>query len=807
VSVSVHGAVFSEVHAAREKCVCLHCTTPFVATETEKDFCCPGCRYVYGVISGKGLEQFYGLASGSVRQPAGTTVFQVRNYAWLEDLQRSAEREGRTSVPLSIQGVTCSACVWLIENLFREWPGAVDCRIDSMAGYLELRWNPGECDLPAFAQELQRFGYLIGPPGEDQSRAQRELTRKLGLCAALAMNLMLFSLPHYFGLEADSPLGSLFAGICFLLATLSLLAGGMYFARHAIAGLRAGRIHMDLPIALGLLLAYGGSVMAWRMGRSDFAYFDFVGVFTMLMLGGRWIQQRSLEAHRSRLLAKSSFPDIIRVESVDGDFREVPLSSLAAGALFHSRRGEPVPVRSRVQEDGGCEFELSWITGEPEPRLVANGGIIPAGAVPLRDADLRALETWEDSALKRLLQQERGERSNPVLQKIISIYLPLVIVVAALGALRTWHGTGDAALALQVLISVLVVSCPCAAGVAGPLADEWATALARDAGVFVKRPGIWQRLRQVRRVVFDKTGTITLETPQLANPRALEELPADARGMLAVLVSESMHPLAASLREALLSRWPGIGEVGSFRVHEIAGKGLECRTGEELWRLGAPAWAAPGAEVDVGARVVLAREGNRVASFAFAEKIREQAVDEVRGLKKRGIEVVLLSGDENVRVQKTAAELGLSPEWAVGAQSPEGKADWLGAHDSSRTLMLGDGINDSLAFERALVRGTPGVDRGALEEKADFYLPGRTLGGLTRLLDIARFHGFALRAVFLFAVAYNASMIWLCWIGRMNPLVAAVVMPISSVVSIGLVAGTFRIFRCANKRIPVTSPP
>ena len=304
--------------------VCIHCGTRFRPAAHRPDFCCAGCEFVHGLIQQKGLTQFYELQDGAAF-PARSVVFQQRDYTWLEELVR----EDRGSLDLDLQGISCIGCVWLIEKLFDAKTGALAIRVDPTLGRLHLRWEPGRFDVVAFAREIQSFGYLTGPVAGTGKRTNRSLVIRLGLCAALAMNAMLFTLPGYLGMEPGFELAGLFSKLAFACSTLSFLVGGSYFFGRTWHSLRHGVLHIDLPISLGLIAAYAGSLTAWRSGASDFVYFDFISVFTFLMLAGRWTQEAAVAANRNRLLD-----------------REFTVPHPDRGERFRITPGQVVPVKS-----------------------------------------------------------------------------------------------------------------------------------------------------------------------------------------------------------------------------------------------------------------------------------------------------------------------------------------------------------------------------------------------------------------------------------------------------------------------------
>ena len=406
---------------------CRHCRTPLKPGSVYGgEFCCAGCQFVHELISSQGLDRFYDLQNAPV-PPAPPHVFALRDYGWLADLVRLTEQQGKGMLALSLQGISCLGCVWLIERLFMRQPGALAIEIDPARGRAELRWSVGKCDLGAFAVELQRFGYLLGPLGDEGDRApmeedgaMRSLVRRMGLCAAFAMNAMLFSVPVYFGMTAESQLFPLFNRIAGVFATLSFLTGGSYFFKRAWLGLKARMLHLDLPISLGLIAAYAGSMYAWWANAMDFVYFDFISTFTFLMLVGRWVQQKAVEKNRSRLLASKADPGDVTVVGSDGTEARQHASELKTGMVYRVEPGRLIPVRSRLQSLGAT-LGMEWINGESEARLVYGGALVPSGAVNCSQEviELEAVEAWRSSVLASLLEIRPRTYRNAVLERFL----------------------------------------------------------------------------------------------------------------------------------------------------------------------------------------------------------------------------------------------------------------------------------------------------------------------------------------------------------------------------------------------------
>jgi Cu2+-exporting ATPase len=789
------------------KPVCRHCGAPLIDARMEASgFCCAGCAYVYRLVHEHGLEGYYRLKD-AVTAPADPAVFEPRDYAWLEPAQRVAEQAAGERAPelaCDVQGISCAGCVWLIERLFQQQPGARDIVVNAQTGQMRLRWVRGVFRAEDFARKLQTFGYLVGPagatPGDAESRA---LVKRVGLCAAFALNVMLFTLPTYFGMQSTFEYARLFGTLSLVFGTLSLLVGGSYFLGRAVRALRESVIHIDLPIALGIVGAYLGSLYGWVAGEARFVYFDFVATFILLMLAGRWAQVVAVERNQRRLLSRQPQPRRLRTLDAAGASGEVTPEALLVGQIFFLEAGQILPVEARL-ESAGAIFSLASINGEAEPRVFRAGGRVPAGAVNVGRSEVRlaAQQRWAESLLAQLLQPgERAGWRHRFLERIVQGYLIAIFAVAIFSGIGWWWATGDVRRTWSVVTSVLVVSCPCAIGLAFPLAEEMATVALRRRGVFVRENDLWPRLSRVRKLVFDKTGTLTLETPVLLNPEALAALDADARAALHALVRDNPHPASQCLLENLLAA--GAPESLAGEVRETVGFGVELlATDGRRWSLGRSDWTFVASNVnhkvtlsrarESEGEVILACDGRRVGAFGLADLPRADARRELALLAARGYETFILSGDRREKVAALAAELQLPATHGLGELTPPAKAAWFDQHDRRDTLMLGDGANDSLAFDRAFCRGTPVIHRGLLEQKADFYYLGRGIGGIRALFEINAVRRRTQVTILVFSVLYNLLAVGFAVAGRMNPLVAAILMPVNSLLTLALVTGGMR---------------
>ena len=357
---------------------CIHCGLPVPASlrANGESFCCSGCARVYELLNEAGLTRYYDL-----RPDHGAPVATLRpdSFAWLDE-HESAARGPAATLSLDVQGVHCAACIWLLRELLRRWDGGLDLRLNPSLGQAELTFVPGRFDLRGYLREAEAFGYRFGPRRKGQGSISHGMLLRLGVSAAAAMNVMIFSVCFYAGLgPSEGPIYRLFGRLNLVLTTLAVLVGGSVFIRAALRGLRRGVVHLDLPIALGIVLAYSGSVYAYLRTGPESTYFDTVSAFVTLMLVGRVLQERILERNRNSLLAAEGIENLHTRRFDGGAVASVPASSIREGDELWIVPGDILPVEATLATVGG-EVSLDWITGESEVRAVRQDDRIPAGA-------------------------------------------------------------------------------------------------------------------------------------------------------------------------------------------------------------------------------------------------------------------------------------------------------------------------------------------------------------------------------------------------------------------------------------------
>lgn len=752
---------------------CLHCGAPCPNGER---FCCSGCEGAHALITGLGLDRFYERLEAAAPRP---DLAAPRH-----DLAARARPDGvgGWSLDLLVGGVSCAACVWLIEQVLAREPDVTWARLALSTRRLTIRWQGAAERANDFAERLARLGFTTAPwdasclAATDDAEA-KQLLRAMGIAAFASMNVMLVSVAVWVGHD-DGDMGeatrALMHWLAALIALPAIAVAGLPFYRSAFAALARGRANLDVPISLAVLLTAAMSLSETVRG-GPYAYFDSAVTLLFLLLVGRYLDRRARGRAReavARLAALNRAP--VGVLGEDDVAQPRLPEEVRAGERVLVAAGERVGVDGVVLS-GISTVDESLLTGESLPRPVRPGDRVHAGTLN-RDAALvvRATSSGEGTLLAAIVRlMERAEQSRSrfvsLADRVSRLYTPTVHALA-LATFLLWWGVLDAAWqqALVCAVAVLIITCPCALGIAVPVVQVVAAGRLVRHGVLVTSGTAFERLAEIDTVVFDKTGTLTEGKPTLL-PGAwtAEDLAAAAR-----LAAASRHPLARALVDAAPAAAPAEGAV------ERPGQGLELSTPCGPIRLGSAAFA--GASGGEGMELWLSRPGRSPVRFAFADALRIDAAETIRQLSKRGLAVELLSGDRAPAVAEAARSVGIA-RWTAEA-SPQAKIAQLEAlrADGRRVLMVGDGLNDApaLAAAHASIAFASGSD--VAQAAADVVVQGRALALVAETISAARRAQAAIRQNIAISLAYNVIAVPLAIAGLVTPLIAAVAMAASS---------------------------
>lgn len=771
--------------------LCKHCSSP--TNDPVEAFCCRGCESVFQLIHEDGLGLFYELKNEDSLTPLREKPFQHKDWSWLNEASHAAQRSQPNSpvltLSLGLSGLSCMACVWLVETVVKKQPGVIESCVNNQQGSIDITYQPADTDLSILAESLHKLGYeILAKKLGLQAGTAPSVVIRLGICGALAMNTMAFTLPRYNGMETSSELSSLLTTVTIASSTLTLLIGGSYFFKRAWLALKLGGVHMDLPISIGLILSYIGSIIGWATGHEALFYFDFVAIFTFLMLLGKHIQISSLNRANSRFQTDTTIPEFY----FDEDRQSLPTSEIPEDTKLRIPPATVIPAECRLLSQS-ADLSLAWITGEPTSRLFQHTDPIPAGAINQSAQEILVQTTQDsqnDTAVKQIL--ELSNQQNQIIhrqakQKAIQLYLVIILVIGLVAGGSWWLTTHDWVKALQVLISIYVVSCPCGIGLALPLLDTRHSKLAQNKGIFPLTPRFWEQLNRVTKVVFDKTGTLTLDKPALCSPEQLTQLSDRQRDILFALTRSSLHPLSRSLFSALINHGTTQTSISADPV-ETPGKGVEIQIdANNSYGLGRPL-----EEHNKQNNLICSftHNGTPITQFHFTEAPRQRATESLDTLNTlMPSPSMILSGDSSHRVAKIARQLHI-PEYKGDLLPEEKRREIEQLEKSGKTLYLGDGINDLPALQTASLSGAPFANINMLTDDVDFLFTDETMTFLPRLIHLSQQHQFLKRILIAYTILYNLVALSFCISGHMSPLVAAIIMPLSSLLSLAIVSRT-----------------
>lgn len=796
---------------------CAHCglpvgTRPIV--EAGEAFCCSGCALVRAALREAGftetVDRLRTIGARERQRPVAPDPLGVREL----DTERFLSEHttplngGMREADLVLDGVHCAACVWLVERMPSEMNGVTEARLDLPRGRVRLTFDPETAPLSEVADWLARFGYALRPTRGDNARgrteAERKLLIRLGVAWALAGNVMLLAFALYSGLDAaGGPLAAAAKWASLALAVPAVVYGGAPFFTRAWASVGMAwrardvrRLHLDTPIALGILVGVGHSGVATLTGTGD-VWFDSVTVLIAALLTARYIQLRSRRLAgdaTERLLAL--LPAMARRVEASGETEPVRLDELTRGDVVEVAAGEAIPVDGVVAR-GESRVDNAVITGESRPIPVAPEATVAAGATnltaPLR---IRVEAVGDDSRVGRLLAWVREAETGraPVVlwaDRLGGVFVLAVLTLAMLTA-AIWAVVDAGQIGVHVA-ALLVITCPCALGMATPLAFAVAGGRAARAGIFVKSDAATQALTAIDTVVLDKTGTLT-EGKMRVTAHVGD---GDALALAAALEAHVAHPIATAIADA----FPHSPEAVSA-VEAENGAGVRGTVDGHAVQIGRPDWV----EADCGAPpqplaamlgetareghtpVAVAVDGLWRAVLAVGDGLRDDAHALIDALDARDLDVHILSGDHPETVAHLAHRLGIPPSHAHGGVSPEAKRHRVEMlQDGGRHVMVvGDGVNDAAALRQADVGVAVGGGSTASLVAADVFL---TRTGLAPVLAAMASGATAIRTVrraLTVSLAYNALGAGAAIAGLVTPLVAAIAMPVSSLLVVGI---------------------
>ncbi|PRD40268.1 UNVERIFIED_CONTAM: fixI [Trichonephila clavipes] len=683
---------------------------------------------------------------------------------------------------LSVPMAHCAVCISTVEQALADVPGVRSARMNLTLKRVSVEAEP-EIDATPLIAALKGVGYeaheldagLLSATETDKQG--RDLLMRLGVAGFSMMNVMLLSVAVWSG--AEDATRDMFHWISAAIALPTVVFAGQPFFKSAWASLRVGRLGMDVPISLALILASAISVFE-TMNSGHHAYFDAAVMLAFFLLAGRYLD------HRTRAVARSAAEELAALEVPratvlrEGEEVTVAISEIAVGELVRVRPGGRMPVDGVVVE-GTSELDRSLLTGESLPVWAGPDTVVSAGEVNLTGPlTLRVTAAGRDSSLHRMadlvaVAEAAKTRYTSLAERAARAYSPLVHLLSfsAFG-FWMWKTGGDLRYAVNISAAVLIITCPCALGLAVPAVVTAASGKLFRKGLLIKDGTALERLAEVDTVVFDKTGTLTLGVPELTN---LGDHPRQAAEVAMALAAGSAHPLAQSLVQA--GRAAGLHPAQVSDLREVPGYGVEGQWRGRRVRLGRAGWCAAEA-LPVTATYLCTGEGSPRA-FTFADRLRPGAAEAVAALQAQGKDIRLISGDAEGAVADLAGRLGIR-HWTAGALPAEKAAEVAALTAAGhKVLMVGDGLNDTAALTAADVSISPATALDAARTASDIVLLGQNMAPIADATRIARQSTRRIRENFSISALYNVVAVPLALVGLATPLAAALAMSLSSI--------------------------
>jgi len=802
---------------------CDHCLLQFTERDAvyetingvKKVFCCHGCRGVYQLINSEGLDDFYRRRREWTPGPVSAAPVEIT--AFTPNI-RPVGSELETDIILN--GIRCASCVWLNERILMRTAGVTFAQVNYATHRARIRWNPGKTGIQMILTRITSIGYTPKPFvatafDKEQRKAQRDMLLRFGTAAFLSLQLMAFSAALYAGYfqGMDVKFKNIFNGISLLLSTPVLFYSGWPFLAGAVRGLRNATFNMDFLIAAGAGAAYLYSIYQMAVGGE--VYFDTAVMIITLILLGRYIESGA--KHRAsaaimHLLSLSPGEARKLVPGAEGNGnigkgspagrQMVSVSSLRPGDLIEVIPGEKIPLDGIVRE-GESEIDEAMLTGESQAVAKRSGAEVFGGTVNLYGRFIyEVTRTGSNTVLARIVKavEDAQARRAPVqalADRVVSVFVPIVLVLSFLTAGYWFVRGGSVSLAVMNAVSVLVIACPCALGLATPLTILIGTTSAASRGILMKGVDVIERAKNIDTVVFDKTGTITEGKPALIAYHGIDRTDAEALRLAASLERFSEHSIGKAITAAQgshdhedvaeFSALPGKGIRGIIGGKDALLGSREFVEREGTRRIMEDRELAFAASREAGGATVvhLAYGGEAAGIFAVSDRPRSEAADAMKLLKRRGLDVVMITGDTVTTAEAVAKTVGI--ERVQAQRSPVQKAEEIGKLRTAgkRCAMIGDGINDAPALVEADVGIAMGRATDIALESADIVLMRNDLRLVPQALRLAKKTFFVIRQNLFWAFFYNAVAIPLAIAGVLHPIISAGAMALSSLSVVG----------------------
>ena len=769
----------------------------------QQAFCCYGCLAIAETIVSGGLENFYQHRTQASEKPDPFNQSQQDEIHLYDDKTLQEDfvtiNEGISETHLSIGSITCAACIWLLEREINNIEGIHRFTINHTSHRAILTWADNECSLSTVLLKIRKLGYKAHPYQDDLAKKQAQIEKRMSIfriaIAGIAtMQNMMFSLPLYLGgaSSIDPEFIALFRWVSLIMCTPVVFFSAWPFLKAALRDVQTRHLTMDLPVSIAILAAYSASsyiTLFSSINLESDVYFDSVAMFTFFLLLGRFFEMQTRHKHlNSDVEFNQLLPATARVQTPDGEISK-PAHKIEIGDVLIIHQGQTAPADGIVLE-GQSRFDESALTGEFLPINKTVGSVVNGGTANVENTILIATTATPKhsrvAAIIRMLDQAQHEKPQTVqLADIVASYFVAFVLVSASIAGVFWYFIEPEAV-FSTVLSILVVTCPCALSLATPTAMTSVNTFLRSKGLLMAKGHTIEAMNSTTDIIFDKTGTLTEGKLQLSNTNTFNQMNEfNALTVAAALESHSRHPIANAFKPYFKEK--------ANQVETTLGYGLQGSLKGKTYRLGNIAFAlnnvTPRDEIDepLGVHIFLSevsgdKQYTLLAQFELSDTLREESLSCVKSFQAQGIQVHILSGDHLNSVQHIAHQLGI--KHVKAAQSPEQKLNYVRKlqQENKEVAMVGDGINDLPVLSGARLSIAMGGASDITKLNSDAVLLNSHMSVLNLAFQSANRTRKIIKQNMTWAIGYNLLMLPLAAMGMIPPYFAALGMSLSSLV-------------------------
>jgi len=792
---------------------CDHCGLEFDENVMIKDengdeikyFCCKGCQGIYHLLRSEGLDSFYEKVGGTKLEPPKELNNDLHKFD-LEGFKNKyiIQKDGFNEVNLIIEGIHCSACVWLNEKILHQTQGVVEATINYTNNKAKIIWDEDSVKLSEIINKIRSIGYNAYPydPKLQEERAnktRRDYYSRLLVAVFTTMNIMWIAIAEYSGYFTgiEKSMKNVLNISEFVLATPTLFYTGWVYFKGSYFALKNKFINMDVLVATGASLAYIYSIYAMITNTGE-VYFDSVTMIITFVFVGKYLEvlskKRAIDTMDNMM---GSLPTELTVVK-DGEKDIVGIEEIKTGDVVEVKPGDKIVVDGIIVNAEG-NFDLSSLTGESEPVFKKSGDEIFSGSVCLDSVIRYKIEKdFKHSMLSTIVTLlEESIAKKPAIEKLadkISGYFSFVVLTLAILTFIGWYiGGAGFEKALIISISVIVIACPCALGLATPMAALIGINSASKKGILFKEAEFLETMAKSDTMVLDKTGTITEGKPKVVNAKFLKDFDIN---LLYSLVKSSKHPISKAIVRYLKDKSNDLNEYFLKNVKNLEARGLKAEH-KNIKLFGGNLELIKELNIPFSGDFkntvfIFVVDDKVVAYFELKDSTKEGAKKAISQIKKMGMDVIMLTGDNEQASREIAKEVGIKKVYH--SLFPKGKAQMIDTlhEEGKKVVMAGDGLNDALALSRSDIAISMGSGADVSVEVSDVVILNDDIKGLAQALKISKKSYATIKENFAISVLYNSITIPLAISGHVMPFVAALSMSVSSLIVVG---NSFRIKR------------